>query len=126
MVKVKQGTLFGECSHQKMSMVKTTAGPHYAKLVCFECGKFLRWMPKPETIEQQKENAAILTALSKLPYLPPWERQFVLDLATHKNISPKQRAKLLELRDLLLGRRDAHDSLDGVQVPPDRNPTNHL
>jgi hypothetical protein len=123
---MEQSTLFGECSHQKMTMVKTPAGPHYAKLVCFDCGKFLRWIPKPETMERQKENAAILTALSKLPHLPSWERQFVRNLTSRKHISPGQQAKLLQLRDALLGRGNAHDGLDGVQVSPDRNPANHL
>jgi hypothetical protein len=23
------------------------AGPHYARLVCDGCGRFLRWLPKP-------------------------------------------------------------------------------
>jgi len=23
------------------------AGPHHARLVCSDCGRFLRWLPKP-------------------------------------------------------------------------------
>lgn len=96
---------------------------HHAKLVCSQCGKFLGWLPKPETVKRRHDNAAILTALALIPNLPPWERQFIRDLASHKNISPRQQAKLLSLRDSLLGKEVAHDSFDGETLSPDRHPS---
>lgn len=83
-------------------MVLMKRGPHYAKLVCSDCQRFLRWEPHPKTIRQETENARILTELSKLENLGSWEREFIRDITTHKHLSPKQQAKLLELRDLLL------------------------
>lgn len=80
----------------------TPGGPHYAKRLCSDCDKFLGWEPRPETIKNRQENSVILNALVKMPDLPAWERNFIRDLVTHKNISPKQQAKLLELRDIYL------------------------
>lgn len=28
------------------------AGPHYARLVCGQCGAFLRWLPRPRLVAQ--------------------------------------------------------------------------
>jgi hypothetical protein len=96
-----QGAFFGECPHPHKIVVPEKRGPHVAKLICKDCKKFFSWIPNPETIQRRKDNAAILTALSKLE-LPSWERQFVRDLVTHKNISPRQQAKLEQLRDVFL------------------------
>lgn len=100
----EQGTLFGECPHQRKTVVPEKRGPHFAKQVCSDCGKFLGWMPKPETIKRRAENAVILAALSKLPDLPAWERQFVRDLSSHARTSPREQAKLLELQERFLTR----------------------
>jgi hypothetical protein len=116
----RQGSLFGECSHRKTTVVPMKSGPHHAKLLCADCFKFLSWLPKPETIEREQENQEILTAISKIRDLPEWERNFVRGLITQKHMSPRQRAKLLQLRDLLLKERgNANDgiSIDGQAVP---------
>jgi len=100
----EQGTLFTECSHPTRKVVhEKRGGPHYARLVCAKCEKFIAWLPSPETQARRENNFRILTALAKLEQLTDWERQFVRDLASHKNISPKQQALLLQLRDKYLG-----------------------
>jgi hypothetical protein len=103
-----------------MTVVPMKVGPHHAKKICADCGKFMGWFPKPETIERERENAEILTAISKIPDLPEWERNFVRGLITQKHMSPRQRAKLLQLRDLLLkegGNANDGNSVDGSAVP---------
>ena len=97
-----QATFFGECTHDRVYTLPADKGPHYAKKVCAECGKFLGWVPKPETLERKERNAKIVTELSKVDALPPLERNFIRSLATQRNISPKQETILLELRDLFL------------------------
>lgn len=94
-----QELLFPECAHYRVIQIPESSGPHHAREVCSDCRKFLRWVPKPETLKRREENAAILTALAKREDLNAWERRFVRNLITHKNISPSQRATLLELRD---------------------------
>jgi hypothetical protein len=96
-----QGAFFQECPHPHIIVVAEKRGPHTAKRICKDCRKFFGWVPSAENVLQRKENEEILTALAKL-VLPAWERQFVRTLVTHKNISPKQQAKLLELRDTYL------------------------
>jgi|SRR5215469_18379577 len=95
----EQGQLFKTCSHEHTQVVPEKRGPHYAKLVCIDCKKFLRWMPSPESLKRREENARILTALVKRDGLSEWERQFVRDMSSHENISPKQQALLYQLRD---------------------------
>jgi recombinational DNA repair protein (RecF pathway) len=94
-----QGTLFRECAHQHILVVPEKRGPHYAKEVCSDCRKFLRWLPKPETIQRHKANMDLLNDLVHRDNLTGWERQFVRDLCTHKHLSPRQQEKLDLLRD---------------------------
>lgn len=101
-----QSFLFTECSHPHTQVVPEKRGPHYAKLICTDCKRFLRWMPSPETIKRREENARILTMLAKSDGLSEWERQFVRDMSSHKNISPKQQALLYQLRDKYGGKPD--------------------
>jgi hypothetical protein len=97
-----QGAFFQECTHPHKIVVAEKRGPHTAKLVCKHCKKFFQWVPSAENTKQRAENVLTLTALSKLPDLPSWERQFVRQLSTLRSISPKQQKKLLEIRDLYL------------------------
>jgi hypothetical protein len=96
-----QGAFFQDCQHPIKVVVAERRGPHHAKLICKDCRKFISWVPKPETLQQRKENQEILTSLSKLE-LPSWERQFVRQLSTLRNISPKQQTKLFELKEIYL------------------------
>lgn len=98
----EQGRFFGECTHGHTYFLPAQSGPHHGSAVCADCGKFMGWVAKPENIKQQEDNAKILTALSKLPNLPSWEREFVRTLSSIKHLSPKQQAKLLEIRDIHL------------------------
>jgi hypothetical protein len=97
-----QGAFFGDCPHPRAEVVMEKRGTHYARRVCSDCRKFLGWIPHPDNVRKAQENAITLTALSKLPALPAWERQFVLKLSTVKHLSPKQQAKLLEIKELHL------------------------
>jgi hypothetical protein len=99
---IQQASLFAECAHPHTQVVPEKRGPHYARRVCTDCKKFLGWIPHPESARRRLDNFQILTALAKLEHLSDWERQFVRDLGSHKNISPKQQALLLQLRDKYL------------------------
>jgi hypothetical protein len=123
----EQGTLFqADCPHAHKIVVAEKRGPHHAKLICKHCRKFMGWVPKPETVRQRQENERILTALSKMKDLPSWERQFVRQVSAIKNLSPRQQEKLLQLRDVLLGKEFANDSFNGEAMSPDRDVSNNL
>jgi recombinational DNA repair protein (RecF pathway) len=98
----EQGTLFGECSHSRTEIIPEKRGPHHARKVCSVCRKFLGWIPKPETLMQQRENQRILGELTRLPNLSEWEREFIRDVTTHKHLSPKQQKTILELMEKYL------------------------
>jgi hypothetical protein len=99
---VTQFTLFSECLHSDFEIIAEKRGPHHARKVCRKCRKFLGWIPKPETLARQQENQRILSELSKLPNLTEWEREFIRDVVTHKNLSPRQQAKILLLMEKYL------------------------
>jgi len=67
---------------------------HHAKVTCRECGAFLRWISKPETLERQRRNAARLARLAMCDGLTRWERNFVNDLLNRdqRRLSPRQHA----------------------------------
>ena len=121
-----QGAFWGDCTHPHKVVVPEKRGPHVATQICRDRKKFFSWIPKPESVARQHENTAILTSLSKLPNLPPWERQFVRDLTSHKHISPRQQAKLLELQDRFLGKENANDGFHGETLSPNRNPSHNV
>ena len=37
------------CCDGTTSEIRTPEGPHWAKLVCAVCGRFQKWLPKPES-----------------------------------------------------------------------------
>jgi hypothetical protein len=41
------------CTASGPHQVGPGAGPHYARLVCGQCGAFLRWLPKPRPCAQE-------------------------------------------------------------------------
>ena len=65
---------------------------HYARLTCAVCGRFLRWLLRPETIERQRLNAFRLAKLAMHPGLSDWERRFVGDVLKLAKLSPRQQA----------------------------------
>jgi hypothetical protein len=86
------------CTH---SVTRTERLPgchrHYARLTCALCGRFLRWLPKPETVERQKLNAFRLARLGMCEGLSVWERGFVRSVSEKKHLSPKQLEIIAEL-----------------------------
>ena len=96
--------LFGErCTHDHTEVVPTKRGPHYAQLRCKDCNSFLKWLPKPETLEQEKRNKEVLTSLAKLDNLYESEREFIRDMAGTKKLSPRQQEWLDALEKHYLG-----------------------
>ena len=65
---------------------------HHAAVRCADCGRHLRWIPKPETIERQRLNAFRLARLAMCDRLNSWERGFVRDVSKRRKLSPKQQA----------------------------------
>jgi hypothetical protein len=70
---------------------------HYARLTCALCGRFLRWLPRPETIERERVNAFRLARLGMCEGLSKWERSFVHHVSQQRKLSPKQQALLVRL-----------------------------
>jgi hypothetical protein len=55
------------CEHSTTRIEQLANGPHFAKEICTDCGRVLRWIPKPQTIERQRFNALRLVKLAMDP-----------------------------------------------------------
>ena len=75
---------------------------HYARLTCALCGRFLRWLPRPETIERQKLNGFRIAKLTMQEGLTGWEREFVRSVSQQRKLSPRQQAVLDSLVEKFL------------------------
>lgn len=94
---MRQYTLHSEpssCEHRMLDVVPTPDGPHYAKEVCKICGRFMRWLPKPENqarIEENQKRHKILCGLK----LTPREQDFMRSCEKQKfRLTEKQQAWL--------------------------------
>jgi hypothetical protein len=67
---------------------------HFAKEVCQNCDRVLRFMPKRRTLARQSVNAFRLARLSMLSALTSWEREFVKNVSQQRKLSPRQQARL--------------------------------
>lgn len=90
-------SLNSNCEHRNVTFTATPELTHHGKETCVDCGKFLRWVPKPESLERAKENAGKIALLKTKP-LGEWEKGFLLSLEKQgRHFSPKQQVKLDEL-----------------------------
>jgi hypothetical protein len=80
-----------ECQHDTKVLHREPQGSqHYGRELCEDCGAFLRWIPKPETVEAREFRAARIARLSMIQKLPEWERGFIKSVAKSRKLSPKQ------------------------------------
>lgn len=87
------------CDHTRTTFIPTPELIHHGKTVCADCGTFLGWVKKPETIERDKANTAAIARL-KDRNLTEWEKGFILSLEKQgRGFSPKQQAKLDKLAE---------------------------
>lgn len=86
------------CEHANPEFIATPESTHHGKYICPDCGRFIGWAPKPETVERQKAQRKLIAQLSEdsMP-LSPWERGFIASLAKQEKLSPKQADKLNEV-----------------------------
>ena len=89
--KLSDARAYHVCSHNATVTEQMPRGHiHHAREVCTHCGVFIRWLPKPETIERRRLNGFKLAKLAMCDRLTSWERHFVRDRSQRKRVSPKQ------------------------------------
>lgn len=88
----------GPCQHTNTEFIPTPGSIHHGKTVCRECGRFIRFEPKPETADRKAKQEALIRQLASdsMP-LSEWERGFIKSIAEQKKLSPKQVDKLQEV-----------------------------
>jgi hypothetical protein len=63
---------------------------HFARVTCRSCRAFIKWLPRPQTVQRQRLNGYRLARLSMAAGLSEWERHFVRDVSHRKRVSPAQ------------------------------------
>ena len=93
------------CGSLTLTTVKTRTQdkqnfPHYAKLVCADCGKFHRWLKDPKvTAEYEERVKDIDTLLSNGFNLGLWEENFLLNIKPLRTLTDNQKSKLADIKD---------------------------
>ena len=86
------------CRHNTTPLEEMPPGSaHFAREVCVTCGCWLRWLPKPETVQRARLNAFRLARLGMCEGLSKWERSFVHHVSQQRKLSPKQEALVARL-----------------------------
>lgn len=93
------------CEHGNTRIEQLANGPHYAREVCTDCDRVLRWLPKPVNLKRQQLNAFRLAKLAMCNRLSAWERQFVSDVGRLRRLSPRQGEIVDRLARQYLGER---------------------
>ena len=89
--------MINPCCHENAVLTLTPAGPHHGRLDCPDCGRFVKWVAKPETVERNKRTVQKIAAL-QTKSLSEWEKGFIESIKeTPTKLSPKQLAKLDEV-----------------------------
>jgi len=87
-----------ECSHEETRIaIEPPGSVHFAREVCRNCDRVLRFVPKPATVERQHTNAFRIAKLSMFGSLTSWERGFVKSVSQQRKLSPRQQACLDKL-----------------------------
>ena len=76
------------CAHTATRVERMPGGHfHFAREVCADCGRLVRWLPKPETLLRRRANAFRLAKLAMCAALNTWERNFIRDVSGQRKLS---------------------------------------
>jgi hypothetical protein len=94
----------GECSHDETHIaIEPPGSVHFAREVCRNCDRLLRWVPRPENVERRRVSAYRIAKMLMAPGLTKWETQFLSSVARQQKFSPRQAAVLERIWDELFG-----------------------
>jgi hypothetical protein len=83
------------CEHTDTRIaIEPPGSVHFAREVCCNCDRVLRFVPKPQTVERRRFNALRLVKLAMHSGLSDWEQNFLRDISQRKKVSPRQQALL--------------------------------
>src|SRR5262245_41248363 len=86
------------CNHNSTRIVIEWPGStHFAREVCLNCDRVLRWLPKPSTVQHRRLNAYRIAKLAMCDRLSAWERSFIKSISQRQKLSPKQEAVIERL-----------------------------
>jgi hypothetical protein len=89
---------YAACRHSAtVELVLPPSSVHHATKRCLHCGVFLKWLPRPSTVQCRGLNAFKLAKLATCEGLSSWQRRFVRDVSQRKKLSPRQQETLDQL-----------------------------
>lgn len=85
------------CPHTVTQFVATPELKHHGKDVCAACGRFVRWVAKPETLEREAQNKKRIGQLCGIGRISAWEKSFLESVSSQPKLSPRQQVVLDKL-----------------------------
>jgi hypothetical protein len=67
--------------------IEDAPAPHNQKLICVDCDRFLKWLPKPKNVDRHRELKNRLETLKD--NVNGWEAIFINDLTKNLKISER-------------------------------------
>lgn len=83
---------YSDCNSTNLQTRERPDTPHYAELICCECGRHQKWLGNLEKQQQQRERIERLWFLRNR--LNDWDKGFLDNVRLSKKLSPKQQAQL--------------------------------
>lgn len=87
----------GSCSRCGSNNLKRLTGEdevtaHYGRLICEDCGRFLKWLRDPTVCVSHLNRKQAIDLILANGNPNQWERQFLNDIRDRRVLTPKQQA----------------------------------
>lgn len=70
---------------------------HYGRLVCANCGSFVKWLRDPSTSISYINRKQAIDSMLNSHNINHWERKFLQNIYGERTLSPKQQGKYEEI-----------------------------
>ena len=75
-----------ECGSNRLQTIDAPA-PHNQKLICGDCGRFIKWLPSPKNIERHRDLKVRLESLKNK--VGGWDSAFISSLIQKIKLSER-------------------------------------
>jgi len=98
----------------EVKIEKTEKGPHYAKIVCNECGNFIKWLPKPENMKIKRIYSRNKNLIKRICEEKGYKEPFCFFCGRKKEELPP--GTFLTIDHILPLKDGGKDSLENMQI----------
>ena len=86
-----------KCESDNLTIIRTPNTHHYAKLVCDDCDRWIRWLPNPHNTVGYDLRTEQIKDLLETDRINDYERRFLNHIKDVRHLTPHQRVFLNNL-----------------------------